>query len=174
MEAIYAVDSKGGLGKNGSIPWNSKKDLQFFYQKTKSNVVIMGKNTFLSLPEHIRPLKSRLNIVLTSDPLNSIFDQYKNLNNIIITSNDKIYNEILESKDKFLDHYPFLDVDFKIIFIGGASIYYQVIPLCKTIWVTSIKKDYSCDLLFNYDYSKFTETLIEEDEELKIIQYTNF
>lgn len=42
MEAIYAIDSKGGIGLNGSIPWNSTKDLKFFYQKTKSNIVIMG------------------------------------------------------------------------------------------------------------------------------------
>jgi dihydrofolate reductase len=42
MEAIYAIDSKGGIGLNGSIPWNSTKDLKFFYQKTKSNIVIIG------------------------------------------------------------------------------------------------------------------------------------
>jgi dihydrofolate reductase len=32
------------------------------------NAVIMGRKTFLSIPEKFRPLKGRLNIVLTSNP----------------------------------------------------------------------------------------------------------
>ena len=55
MEAIYAIDLKGGLSKNGVIPWKSKKDLKFFADKTKYNVVIMGKNAYFSLPNNIRP-----------------------------------------------------------------------------------------------------------------------
>lgn len=140
----------------------------------QTNPPCRGKKTFFSLPEHVRPLKSRLNIVLTSNPESGVFNQYKNLDNLIITSNDKIYKEILKSKDIFATQYPFLDVDFKIIFIGGASIYSQVIPLCSTVYVTYIKKDYLCDLFFNYDYSKFKETLVEEDEELKIVKYSIF
>jgi dihydrofolate reductase len=34
MEAIYAIDSKNGLAKNGVIPWKSKKDMLFFMNKT--------------------------------------------------------------------------------------------------------------------------------------------
>ena len=50
MEAIYAIDSKNGLSKDGIIPWNSKKDLKFFYDKTRYNVVFMGRKTYFSLP----------------------------------------------------------------------------------------------------------------------------
>ena len=39
MEAIYAIDLKNGLSKGGIIPWKSKKDLKFFANKTKNNVV---------------------------------------------------------------------------------------------------------------------------------------
>jgi dihydrofolate reductase len=35
--------------------------------KTKNNVVIMGKNTYFSLPIEHRPLSNRLNIVLTTE-----------------------------------------------------------------------------------------------------------
>ena len=48
LEAIIAIDACNGFAKDGNIPWDSKKDLKFFYDKTKYNVVIMGKNTFLS------------------------------------------------------------------------------------------------------------------------------
>ena len=68
MEAILAFDIKKGISKNGVLPWNIKEDLQFFYNKTKCNVVIMGRNTYFSIPNDKRPLKNRLNIILTKDP----------------------------------------------------------------------------------------------------------
>ena len=54
-------------------------------------------------------------------------------------------------------------------------IYEQFIPLCEKVWVTQIKKDYSCDLFMDNPFSdskQFKEPqIIEEDEELKIILY---
>ena len=172
MEAIYAIDSNNGLSKDGIIPWYSKKDLKFFADKTKNNIVIMGKNTYFSLPENVRPLKSRLNIVLTSNP--EYFLELKDeIKNLIFTNNDKIYNTFLNDREKYLKTYPFLSRDFKIFFIGGKTIYEQYIPLCEKVWITQIKKDYSCDLKFNYELSKqFKEQqIIEEDEDLKISMY---
>lgn len=174
MEAIYAIDLNCGLSKDGVIPWKSKKDLKFFADKTKYNVVIMGKHTYFSLPDNVRPLKNRLNIVLTSKP--EEFLEFKNgTENVIFTNNDEIYNSILNYREKYLKKYHFLSSDFKIFFIGGKQIYEQYIPLCEKVWVTQIKKDYSCDLELNYDFLKqFKEQqLIEEDEELKIFMYEN-
>jgi len=57
MEAILATDMSDGLSKEGKIPWKSQKDMRFFYQTTKNNIVIMGRNTYFSLPENIRPQK---------------------------------------------------------------------------------------------------------------------
>lgn len=170
MESIYAIDINNGLSKEGIIPWKSKKDLMFFAEKTKNNVIIMGKNTYFSLPENFRPLKTRLNIVLTSKPEDFI-NQAKD--GLIFTSDDKIYNFILNNREKYNELYPSLSKDFKIFFIGGKKIYEQFIPICKKVWVTQIKKDYSCDLFLNYDFSKqFKEpSLIEEDQELKIYLY---
>lgn len=174
MEAIYAIDSKNGLSKEGTIPWNSKKDLKFFADKTKYNVVIMGRNTYFSLPLEVKPLKNRLNVVLTSNP-----EQFLNLDdgirNVIFTNNDKIHNAILNYREKYIKKYPFLNSDFKIFFIGGKKIYEQYIPSCEKIWVTQIKKDYACDLFLNYpfrDSKQFKEPqVIEDNEELKIILY---
>lgn len=174
MEAIYAIDLKNGLSKAGIIPWKSKKDLKFFANKTKNNVVIMGKNTYFSLPDEVKPLKNRLNIVLTSKP-----EQFLNLDdgirNVIFTNNDNIHNSILNYRENYLKKYPFLSSEFKIFFIGGKKIYEQFIPLCEKVWVTQIKKDYSCDLIMNYpfrDSKQFKEPqIIEEDEELTIFMY---
>jgi len=172
MEAIYAIDLKNGLSKDGIIPWISKKDLKFFSNKTKTNVVIMGINTYLSIPERIRPLKNRLNIVLTSKP-DKFLELDDDIKNVIFTNNDKIHNSILNNREIFQKKYSFLSMDFKIFIIGGKKIYEQFIPLCNKVWVTRIKKYYSCDLEFNYDYSKqFKEPqIIEDDDELEIYLY---
>lgn len=174
MEAIYAIDLKGGLSKDGVIPWKSKKDLKFFVDKTKYNVVIMGKNTYFSLPDNVRPLKNRLNVVLTSKP--EEFLELKNeVDNVIFTNNDNIHNSILNYREKYLKQYPFLSSEFKIFFIGGKKVYEQFIPLCQKVWVTQIKKDYACDLFINNSFMNSTQfkepQLIEEDDELIIYLY---
>ena len=169
IESIYAIDSNNGLSKNGTIPWKSKTDMLFFMNKTINNIVIMGKNTFFSIPKEHRPLTNRLNIILTSKP-----NIYENKDeNAFFTNNSNIYKVILNNKNKYCEMYEFLNKDFKIFFIGGKTIYNQYIPLCDTIWVTHIKNDYNCDLFMDYDYSKqFTEELYKEDDELKIVKYT--
>jgi len=167
MESIYAIDSNNGLSKNGDIPWKSKTDMLFFMNKTINNIVIMGKNTFFTIPKEHRPLKNRLNIVLTNTP--NLYEE----KNVIFTNNSNIYKVILNNKNIYCEIYDFLKKDFKIFFIGGKTIYNQFIPLCDTIWVTHIKQNYNCDLFIDYDYSKqFTEELYKEDDELKIIKYT--
>jgi len=173
MEAIYAIDSKNGLSKNGTIPWKSKTDMLFFMNKTKNNIVIMGKNTFFSLPKEHRPLKNRLNIVLTSNPQLYEVDNIKEHSNVLFTNNNNIHQVILKNRSKYCETYTFLTSDFKIFFIGGKTIYEQYIPLCDTVWVTQIKCDYNCDLFIDYDYlTKFTVEFYKEDDELKIVEYT--
>lgn len=173
MEAIYAIDIANGLSKNGIIPWKSKKDLTFFMNKTKHNVVIMGKSTYFSLPIKNRPLKNRLNIVLTNNPELYYNELYTHASNVIFTSDKNIYDSILNDREKYCNKYKVLHENFKIFFIGGKTIYEQFIPLCEKIWVTKIKNNYDCDLVFNYDYSKkFNENTFHEDEELIITLYS--
>lgn len=177
MEAILALDSNNGLSKEGIIPWNNKKDLNFFYEKTKNNVVIMGKNTYFSLPDNVRPLKNRLNIVLTSEPnifLNEPNEENNIKRDVIFTNNIDIHSAILNNREKFSTMYPALSSNFKIFIIGGKQIYERYIPLCETIWVTRIKNCYACDLTFEIDLEKqFKEVEKEEDKEICISKYVH-
>jgi dihydrofolate reductase len=167
MEAILATDINFGISKDGVIPWKSKKDMRFFFNKTKNNVVIMGKTTYFSLPEQFRPLKDRLNIVLSRTHSLDVSN-----NNLIFTDDDTVIFYINQNRDEFLKKYTFLSSNFKIFIIGGKQIYEKYIPLCSTVWVTTIKKDYSCDLFFNYEYyQQFKDELVEEDDELKIVEW---
>lgn len=66
MKAIVCVDKKWGIGKNNDLLFSLPEDMKRFRGETKNKVVIMGLNTFKSLPNG--PLKNRVNIVL--DPAN--------------------------------------------------------------------------------------------------------
>ena len=72
---VAASASTRGIGWNGDLPWNLPGDLKHFAKLTKStstdgkvNAVVMGRNTWDSIPAKFRPLKGRTNLVLTSQP----------------------------------------------------------------------------------------------------------
>ena len=61
-----------GIGYKNDLPWKLSEDLKHFRNVTsktndtnKSNVVIMGRKTWESIPKNYKPLKNRINIVLT-------------------------------------------------------------------------------------------------------------
>lgn len=65
MKLILACDPQGGIGKDNSLPWPILEgDLPRFKKLTTDQVIVMGRNTWLSLPR--KPLPNRLNFVVTS------------------------------------------------------------------------------------------------------------
>ncbi|MDE4131984.1 dihydrofolate reductase [Phaeobacter sp. QD34_3] len=63
---IAARARDGAIGKNNTIPWHAPEDLKAFQRETLGGAIIMGRLTWDSLP--VKPLKNRLNIVVSSDP----------------------------------------------------------------------------------------------------------
>jgi dihydrofolate reductase len=64
LSLVVARDRNGAIGKDGGIPWHAPEDLAFFQRETTGGAIIMGRNTWDSLP--FKPLKNRLNLVVTS------------------------------------------------------------------------------------------------------------
>lgn len=64
---VAAIDKNGGFGNNGSLPWKFPNELKWFKDITRGSVVIMGKKTWESLPDKMKPLPNRTNIVVTTD-----------------------------------------------------------------------------------------------------------
>lgn len=63
---IYARAANGAIGFKGRLPWPTiKEDLARFKELTMGHVVIMGRKTWESLPESLRPLPGRVNLVLS-------------------------------------------------------------------------------------------------------------
>lgn len=157
VEAILAVDNNFGLAKNNIIPWKSSKDMLFFKTKTINNIVVMGSTTFFSLPNS-QPLKYRFNIVVTRH-----HEKYS----ILYLNNDNvIFVDMLHVKKIILTCHK----DKTIFIIGGNQIYNALLPYCSTIWLTKIKSNYNCDLIFNYNVSNYNKTIIEDNDELQIVK----
>lgn len=175
IEAIVAVDEKYGLAKDGQIPWKSKTDMNFFKTSTTNNIVVMGSNTLLSL-RNANPLPNRLNIVLTRDPNKfNNDDKYKHLENIRFMD-ETMFSMFLEDPISVIipGQYKFLNFDYKIFIIGGDQIYTAFCERCSTIWLTKIKANYECDLIFSYNANpnKYNCEIYYEDTELQIMRLT--
>ncbi|MGO1317941.1 MAG: dihydrofolate reductase, partial [Cellulomonadaceae bacterium] len=65
---IWAQDEVRGIGRDGALPWHLPEDLAHFKATTLGVPVIMGRLQWESLPEQVRPLPGRRNIVLTRNP----------------------------------------------------------------------------------------------------------
>lgn len=105
VKIIVAVDKKGAIGKNNDLLYTIKEDLKNFKELTSGNIVVMGRNTWDSLP--IKPLPNRTNIVLTK--------KLKEIDGAIVLSNFEELEEYLKNTNK------------DVYIMGGASIYNQVI-----------------------------------------------
>jgi dihydrofolate reductase len=171
FEAIVAMDENNGIAKQGKIPWKSKIDMQFFKNKTINNIVVMGFNTLLSLPNSA-PLKDRLNIVITRKNRQDLSEKYQNL----MFMNEQQLLQFVKNPELYLSkvYNPlfYLNPEYKIYLIGGEQIYNIFCPFCSVIWITKIKSKYNCDLIFSYNVSNYDKTIEYEDDELVIFKAT--
>lgn len=77
MTIIVAATTTNGIGVvEGAVarlPWKLSKEMAYFARATTSapltrqNSVIMGRRTWESIPMRFRPLKQRLNVILSRD-----------------------------------------------------------------------------------------------------------
>lgn len=74
INLIYSVTENNVLGVNGKLPFMVPEDLKNFKELTTGNAVVMGRKTFDSLPESVKPLPDRLNLVLTNNYGRSVID----------------------------------------------------------------------------------------------------
>ena len=66
MNLIAAVDKNWAIGRNNKLLVSIPDDLNFFRVTTTVKVVVMGRKTLESFPGK-KPMKNRVNIVLTGD-----------------------------------------------------------------------------------------------------------
>jgi dihydrofolate reductase len=71
LTLIVAATRAHGIGKGGTLPWRLPKEMAYFARVTTHapegtmNAVVMGRNTWESIPLKFRPLRRRANIVIS-------------------------------------------------------------------------------------------------------------
>jgi dihydrofolate reductase len=115
---IAAVDRQGAIGKGGKLPWHYSADMKFFRETTTGHAVVMGRRTWMELG---KPLKNRLNIVLSRDP--SIVEPQESL-------------LVLSDVDSVLSLNDSLTTDLFVI--GGAQIYETFLPRIEKWIITEV------------------------------------
>jgi dihydrofolate reductase len=140
MKLIIACDPDGGIGYQNRLPWtNIRGDLPRFKRLTDGQNVIMGRNTWDSLPK--KPLPGRLNFVVSSSELEA-----------------EHHNVIRVPDMKFIQPD---DVEFWII--GGAKLVETSWKNIDEIHLTKVYDHYTCDTFIDLLYVEhnFTRTWSE-------------
>lgn len=116
MDIVVAVYEDWGIGRDGTQPVVIPEDRRHFRQVTGSGAVIVGRKTLEDFPGG-RPLKGRVNIVLTKQNL-QIEDA------IVVHSILDALKEAAAYEDVFV--------------IGGESVFRAMLPYCRRAFVTKI------------------------------------
>ena len=158
VSLIVAVSENGVIGKNNDLIWHLPKDMKYFREKTLGHHIIMGRKNFESIPHKFRPLRSRVNIIVTRNR------DYTAKDCIIATS---IESAIDYSKSNKED---------EVFIIGGGEIYKQSIQknLVDKIYLTRVHADFDGDTFFETPSSNWmieSEVKKKKDEK-HLFDYT--
>ena len=117
IHLIWAQDHNGGIGKDGNLPWHISEDLKNFKRLTSGSAILMGRNTWESLP--IRPLPKRRNIVLSHKEIHDV-ECYTSMEECV---------EILDG-----------DGTEKLFVIGGTTVYCNFIHRADELHITQVNE----------------------------------
>ena len=138
LNLIASINQNFTIGINNDLLIKSKEDLSHFYKITTSkypegnvNILIMGYNTWLSIPDENKPLKKRMNLIISKNHKDEITE----------SDNVKAFTD-LYSCIKWCEENPL----GKVFVIGGESIYNQ----CCEQFNNKIKSVYLTKFMDNY------------------------
>ena len=138
---IVAIAANGGIGKDNDLLCHIPGDLKRFKEITTGHTLIMGRNTWYSLPR--RPLPNRQNIVLTDDPCECL--------------------EGCESAYSIADSLSKVKDGNEVFIIGGGMIYKQFMSRADRLMITHVNKEFDADTFFPEIDDSIWELVEKED-----------
>ena len=152
VSLIVAMTSERVIGSHGTIPWRIREETALFRQLTTGHAVIMGRGTWLSLPEASRPLKDRLNIIVSST--------MRMADGAVVCSS--IADAISEGRKR----------PGEIFCIGGAKLYSGMLPFSDRLHISIVDGSYAGDAYFpNIDYSEWREVSSRQFKDFRYSEY---
>ena len=117
---IVCTNFNRAIGKDNQLLFQLRKDMNLFknitkttQDKSKLNAVLMGSNTFYSIPENFRPLANRANLVVSKNNFGDIS------NRLAVCNHSNVFTNIQSSLK-----YVYESKNFENLYvIGGSSIY---------------------------------------------------
>jgi dihydrofolate reductase len=146
ISLVVGRDKNGAIGKGNDIPWYAPEDLKFFKRETLGGAIIMGRNTWDSLP--FKPLKDRMNIVVSSQGCGAEH-VCKSVSGAVELAYASGYRRVYG--------------------IGGAGIYREMIEIADRLLITEVALEVEgADTFFpefaTADWNILGETLLQDVE----------
>jgi dihydrofolate reductase len=154
ISIIVAMSSNGVIGDKGGLLWHIKKDMESFKQITMGHTVVMGYNTYMSLPKQ-KPLKGRRNIILSS----RLKDAPEGF-------------EVAHHIEEVLD---MIKNDDQTFVIGGGKVYEQFMDLASFMFVTYVDKEFYGDTVFpEFDRDEWELVRSQEIDDDPAVDFTYY
>ena len=146
MNLIAAVDANWAIGYQNKLLTSIPEDMKFFRETTTNKVVVMGRKTLESFPKG-RPLKNRVNIILTRNP------SYQVDGATVVHDLDELHKEL----EKYYSE--------DIFVVGGETVYRLLLDECDRAYITKIEYSYTADAYFpNLDEKEEWEIVKTSEE----------
>lgn len=157
ISIIVAIAKNHAIGKDNRLLWHLSDDLKRFKKLTSGHTLIMGRNTFLSLPNGALP--NRRHIVITDIP-EETFEGC----------------EMAHSIDSAIELAGNLQECFVI---GGGMVYAQFLPVAGKLYLTTVHESFEADTFFpEIDFRQWdvvsTETLDADEKNEYPHTYTEY
>lgn len=150
---IVACGLNGEIGADNKLLWNIPEDLKFFKDSTIGHVVLMGRNTYESLPKKL----SRRIVLEVTSKWNKRYGGNLSQKEILI-----------ENMNMAVNHSNLLNTD-TIFIAGGAQLYNSTFDIVDELWVTQVFSEYpKADTFYHIPdgFEMFEEVMGVDTEEL--------
>ncbi|MBF0577305.1 dihydrofolate reductase [Dysgonomonas sp. GY617] len=138
ISIIVAIDEKNAIGKDNQLLCHLPNDLKYFKSVTQGHTVIMGRNTYESLPNGALP----------------------NRRNIVLSRNKDLQLDRCEVSSSLEDAIALCDSETEVFIIGGATVYAKAIDVADKLYITYIHHQFEgTDAFFpEVDKNKWIES----------------
>ncbi|MEK6874958.1 MAG: dihydrofolate reductase [Nanoarchaeota archaeon] len=149
LALIVAMRRDHLIGCDNKIPWKISEEQKLFREVTIGSVVIMGRETWCSIPQKFRPLPDRENIVVSStlvdapgaylvSSIDAALSLAHKLNkNIFVIGGVRMYKVALEFVDMM--HVSWVEYDGGCV---GQPVYFPEFDHVEWILLSSKKYEY--------------------------------
>ena len=141
ISIIVAIAENLAIGKDNLLLWHISEDLKRFKKLTTGHTLIMGRNTFLSLPNGALP--NRRHVVISDQKWETFED--------------------CEMADSIEEALQLAGEGDECFVIGGGMVYKQFLPIAGKLYLTQVQESFEADTFFpKIDFTQWKAMSSEE------------